>query len=363
MKINQRGLSLIEIIIGLGLLTFLGLIVTNLSKHVDRRNKIEAEDIQNLISKLGASKVITRDLMGASPSFNYLNLPDDLDKIARPFYVLAKNEYCQESSVSTCKRQYTLSIPKGAKISKYFYIISTRALPDESSKLSISAEGVFSLTTRRYSAINRDSTIPAQSISKSSSRAESPWTKSRLMMLTSNNDFYDCFNKTHTMGETDDCPINCSSPGACNYVAKREFKMLGIVNDSETELNFSKNRNLMKYKYKMCSLKKDLTCLTSRYDILSSKIFFERLPFMPGHDNGAYLAPVELVRYHIERSTPTSPEYKNVLMRSVATKSGSFESPRILMSGIQSLLFTRNNVSEPTIEYKIIKAKAQQTIK
>jgi hypothetical protein len=92
-------------------------------------------------------------------------------------------------------------------------------------------------------------------------------------------------------------------------------------------------------------------------------MLFENLPYLPGTDNLSSLTPVELVRYHLERPSPNSPDTKIVLMRSTATIVGSelsFESAHILMTGVQSIVFTRKNISAATVEYKLTKSLMNQ---
>ena len=367
--LNQKGVTLVEMVVTIGIIGVLGLILVNVSRYAERQTQIQTEDVQNMIAKLGASKILTRDLVNATPSFNYINLEDDFDSTPQPFFTLAKNEYCS----TDCKRTYSLNIPTGATVSKPFFAIVVRGFQKELVKLPLNPKNVFAgPAPHAYVALNRDSADINQSISKSTVRPDSPWTKGRLMMLTSKDDYYDCYNKTKSLGETAGCTLSCPTPGACDYVAKRELKLLGVVNTDERDMTFyqvASRPTLLKRNYNLCNINETLNC--SSYNsftpgLSTSKVFFEKMPFIPGHDNGAFLSPVELVRYHLERPIATSPDHKIVLVRSVATLSGgslSFERGHILMSGVQSIVFTRNNISNPTIEYKIVKARLQQSIK
>lgn len=368
-KFNQRGVTLVEMVVTLGVVSILGLIIVNVSRYAERQAKIQIEDVQTMISKLGASKVITRDLANSTPSFNYINLEDDLNEgTPRPFFVFAKNEYCQESAGNICKREFKLTIPDGQTLSKPFFVISVRGYNKEKLKFPISTEtDVYSSSTpKTYIGLNHT----ANKISKDDV-PESPWMKGRLIILTSNNDYYDCYNKVRTLTDNSSCPITCSTPGTCDYVAKREFKMLGIVNNDEKDLTFhavSSRPNLLKTNYSICAVNESMGCSGTNIsaNITSSQTLFEKMPFSPGLDNGSTFSPVELIRYHLERPAANSPDHQIRLFRSVASLSGStlsFESAHILMTGLQSIVFTRPNISNPTIEYKIIKARTQQSIK
>ncbi|GEM_PF-1573430 len=370
---NQKGVTLVEMVVTLGIIGVLGLILVNVSRYADRQVKIQIEDVQTMINKLGASKIMTRDLANANLSFNYIHLADDLDPATpRPFFVFAKNEYCQESASNVCRREYKLEIPTGQTVSKPFYAIVIRGYNNELLKFPRSVEkDVFTSSAPIvYNGLN-DPTDPVKNIEKSN-MPDSPWMADRLMMLTSNNDYFDCYNKIATMTDTTSCPITCTIPGTCNFVAKRELKLLGIVKADLKDLNFhtvSMRPDLLKKNYRICNLKEDMTCSSTinfPSGVVTSKTLFEKMPFIPGQDNGATLSPVELVRYHLERPTASSPDHQIRLFRSMASLSGgtlSFERAHILMTGVQSIVFTRTNISNPTIEYKINKVRLQKSIK
>lgn len=369
-KLNQRGVTLVEMVVTLGVVGILGLIIVNVSRYAERQAKIQIEDVQTMIAKLGASKIMTRDLANSTPSFNYINLEDDLTEgTPRPFFVYAKNEYCQETASNICKREYKLTIPDGQTNSKPFFIITIRGYNGERLKFPIAIEtDVFSSTAPYgYLGLNHtDHKITRNEV------PDSPWMKDRLMILSSNNDYYDCFNKVKTMGNTPCGPtVTCLTPGTCDYVAKREFKMLGIVRANEADMDFRpvKDRaTLLKTNYNICSVNDSMGCAGTNItaNITSSETLFKKMPFSPGLDNGASLSPVELIRYHLERPAPNSPDHQIRLFRSMASLDGSelsFQRAHILMTGVQSIVFTRPNISNPTIEYKIIKARTQQSIK
>ena len=160
--------------------------------------------------------------------------------------------------------------------------------------------------------------------------------------------------------------------GNCpDYAVARQMKLLGTVNSDEFDMTFknvASQSQLLKKQYKICRPNQNMTCSikTNIPNLNTSKKLIEKMPFIPGTDNLATITPVELVRYHLERPAANSPDSKILLMRSTATIVGgqlSFERAHILMSGIQSIVFTRNNVSNPTIEYKLIKVRYQKAIK
>ena len=369
LKLNQAGVTLVEMVVTLGVMSILGLIIVNVSRYADRQTKIQIEDVQTMIAKLGASKVITQDLANSTPSFNYINIPDDLNQTTpRPFFVYPKNEFCQETGGNVCRREYKLTIPPGEIRSKPFFIITIRGFKQERLKFPVSVEtDVYTSTSpRTYIGINHPQNIIVNNIVE-----ESPWMKGRLMMLISNNDYYDCYNKVKTMANTSACTVTCAIPGTCDYVAKREFKMLGVVNDDQKDMSFypvDERPLLLKTNYSICSVNESMNCSGTNIlaNLTSTAELFNKMPFSPGLDNGASLSPVELIRYHLERPAPNSPDHQIRLFRSMASISGSelsFERAHILMTGLQSIVFTRPNISNPTIEYKIIKARTQQSIK
>lgn len=363
---GQKGFTLVEIAITLSIVGVIGLIVVNVTRYADRQSKIQIEDIQTLIAKVGASKVIQRDLANASPSFNYLNIKDQKNP-SLPFFVYSRDEFCAEGNGVVCKREFKLSIPKGELVSDAFFLIVVKGFNKEKLKYSLSVEtDVFSQgSLPTYLGINHSGEI-----TKSPDNIESPWIAERLMLLSSNNSYYDCSNKLHSVDDSADCKISCSDPGKCNVAVKRELKMLGAVGKNQKDLEFFpviQREELLKTNYSICNVNESLGC-SSRINanVREPKILFEEMPYSPGMDNGAFFTPVELVRYHLERASPNSPDHEIRLLRSTATISGkylSFQRAHILMTGAQEVVFTRKNVSNPSIEYKITRAKPQQSIK
>jgi len=194
--------------------------------------------------------------------------------------------------------------------------------------------------------------------------------KDRIILLQSANSFYDC---NSTVNSFSPAPAGTCNVTGANFATTRQMKMLGVVNDDEIDMTFTpvaSRPNLLKNNYNICRPDQNLNCAInaniSDLIINSSAKLIENMPYIPGSDNLASITPVELIRYHLERPAANSSDTKIVLMRSVATIVGgqlSFERAHVLMSGIQSIVFTRKNVSTPTIEYKLIKVRYQSAIK
>jgi hypothetical protein len=335
--------------------------------YADRQGKIHTEDTFNLILKYGAAKVLVRDISNAAPTFNYINLMDDSNK---PFFVLAENEYCQNS---LCERKFTLEIPPTEVRSKPFFMLVVSGKPDEMIRFTLNSENIIEEGTGTYMSMNADVSIdPGLSIAKSTI-PYSPWEKGRLMLLQSSNSFYDCLSSTQDFSPSPaaSCTITCNPSGSCNYATTRQLKLLGRVNDAETDLVFTPvvlQTSLLKSSFKVCRPDKNMVCkITHDFpNLVSPQYFYENLPYVPGTDNLTSVTPVALIRYHLEKPSPNSPDHKIVLMRSVAEIVGgnlSFDRAHVLMSGVQKLVFTRRNISNPTLEYKMTEVNLQQSVK
>lgn len=365
---SQKGISLLELMVGVGLTGVVAIILFSLLQFAEKETKLISEDIQTMILKFGATKVMQRDFSNAYPSFNYLEVNDDNSK---PFLVLSQNEYCQ----SNCSRQLTLNIPTGAIHSdKVLYLIVVKGYPGERLKFSIDPYGLFNPTTKLYKYINAFVGDNDYTISKSK-RPESPWAAGRMILLNSEINFYDCLSGINGP-LTVSCALNLKNSTDGNYAIKRPFKMLGIVNTAEEELEFfevAARPDLLRKEYKTCRADKNINCTSGSINDLSgenamktAKVFFENLPILPGHDNGAYLQPVELIRYHLERPSPNAPDTQIQLMRSTASFNGtklSFDRAHLIMSGVKNVIFTRKNISNSVIEFKIIEANGRVRIK
>jgi prepilin-type N-terminal cleavage/methylation domain-containing protein len=365
--LNNQGFSLAEMTIATGLMGVLALIIYSVNQYTNKEIKIVTEDIQNLILKFGANKVLQRDLVNSTPSYNYLEFLDDNGK---PFFVHATNEYCQ----TDCERKLSLTILTGQTLSSPIFFLVNKRKPSEQEVMlnyPIKIENTLN-SSHQFDGLNANPDLP---INKSVTPL-SPWEKGRLLLLTSNVSYYDCLNTIHgnAGGGANNCLLTCantpSGAGTCNYAAKRPLKILGIVQDDEKNMEFhfvNNQLNLLKKDYRLCPVNQDMQCAANmNIDLNETKKFIENLPFIPGFDNQAFLQPVELVRYHLERPTPNSKDDKIVLMRSVATLSGtklSFERAHVLMSGVKSIVFTRKNISSATLEFKIDKVRLQTVIK
>ncbi|WP_408096424.1 hypothetical protein ACJVC5_15400 [Peredibacter sp. HCB2-198] len=360
-----NGFSMVEMMMALGLTGLMALIGVNLYEFSQKETKVLSEDIINTIARFGASKTLTYDLLSGEPSFNYVNLADDNNL---PFFALAKNEFCRNS---TCTRQLTLDIKPGAVKSRSFYIIVKRPQGKESLKFTIDPNLVYG-PDRSYAGINWQKADANYSITKSPERVDSPWQKGRLLMLTSEMDFYDCLSPVHSMTASGNCKVTCENSGTCNFIIKRPYKMLGGVSDNEVDMNYypieGAPTGLIKSAYQICRPNKDYVCAAT-VDISggleSSKTFFDKLPYIPGNDNRTTLAPVEIVQYWLERPNPTSPDHLIELRRARATLVGGrikFQKGVILMTGLQSIVFSRSNISNSIIDYKLKKVRLKKSL-
>lgn len=362
---NNKGFSLLEVMIAVGLSGLLATLGYNLYQFSTKETTALSEDIMVTIARFGASRVMTRDLSGAEPSFNYVNVNDDE---GLPFFTLAKNEYCRQAQ---CSRKLTMDIKKGQTRSKSIYFIVKKSVGKEMQRLSVHPRAVFK-PNKTFGGLNWQYGSEQYSISKSN-LPESPWVEKRLMMLTSEVEFFDCNQSILQTNFTGQCQVTCSVSGACEYAVKRPFKMLGVVNKSPSEdmtyYPINNNDSLLQTKYRICRPDKDFKCVGEvdiSSGIKSTKTFYERLPYIPGTDDRTILSPVEIVEYYLEKPSATAHDHQIVLKRAKASFTGSaikFDAPLTLMSGIQSIVFSRANISNPVIEYKLRKVRMKKSLK
>lgn len=361
--LGQGGITLVEMTVAMALMAVLGGIVYSVVQYAERQTRIQTEDIQNLIMKYGGSKLLQTDIARATPSFNFINFADDSNK---PFFTLAQNDYCQHAN---CERTFKMEIPSGNNKSKPLFFLTMNGIGKEILRFTIEPDSTF--TSGTYTGLNPKYSTPL-SISKSNMEP-SPWYKKRLIMLSTTNMFYDCNSQTNTMNPgTGSCKITCLSDTDCNYATTRFIKALGVVTNNELDMDIttpvSPHTTLFNNTYQLCRPDAFLNCVTTiNFTTNSTKNLIENMPYLPGSDNLTFISPVQLVRYHLEKPTPNSPDHTIILMRSVAEINGSnmlsFDRGHILMSGVQSIVFTRKNISNPTIEYKLNKARTQNSIK
>lgn len=361
----QSGFTMVEMSVALALTAVLGMVIYGVMNYTDRQSKIQTENIQDLILRYGASKVLVRDIANAAPTFNYINIKDD-DNL--PFFVYSQNEYCQPAAA--CSRKFTMEIPANNTLSEPIFFLSVKGASDEMIRFGIDPSMTFDSSTNDYLGVNYEKVVDATTGISKDIKPESPWVKDRIVLLQSANSFYDCNSTVNSFTPAPAGSCNVTGP---DFATTRQMKLLGVVNSDEIDMTYTpvaSRPNLLKNTYNICRPDQNLDCAInpaiSDLIINSSAKLIENMPYIPGSDNLASITPVELIRYHLERPAPNSPDTKIVLMRSVATIVGgqlSFERAHVLMSGIQSIVFTRKNVSTPTIEYKLIKVRYQSAIK
>lgn len=362
---NNRGFSLLEVVIAVGLTGFLATVGYNLYQFATKETAVLSEDIMVTMARFGASRVLTRDLSGAEPSFNYVNVNDD-DGL--PFFTLAKNEYCRQEK---CERKLTLELKTGQTRSKSIYFIVKKSVGKEIQRLSVHPRSVFK-PDKSYGGPNWQYSSTQYSISKSN-LPESPWIEKRLMMLTSEVEFFDCNTSILKTNFTGTCRITCPTSGTCEYAVKRPFKMLGVVDKSPsadmTYYPIDNNESLLQTKYRICRPDQEFKCIGEvdlTGGIKSTKTFYEKLPYIPGTDDRTVLSPVEIVEYYLEKPSKEAQDHQILLKRARASFSDGaikFDAPLTLMSGIQAVVFSRANISNPVIEYKLRKVRMKKSIK
>jgi prepilin-type N-terminal cleavage/methylation domain-containing protein len=359
--IGQSGFTMIEVTVTLALTAVLGLSISGVMNYANRQTKIQTEDIQSLIIRYGASKVLVRDIANAAPSFNYINFKDD-DNL--PFFIYSQGELC---TPTTCSRKFTMSIAAGATKSRPLFLLTVKGGIEEMIRFGVNPINAFDGTTNAFIGVNPSPTSTT-GISKTVIPS-SPWEKGRIVLLQTTNSFFDCSSMVNNSTPSGSCTITCQ--GAClDYAASRQMKMIGVVDNDEEDMTYTSvvgQPALFKKDYSICR-PDSATCpiKVSVPNLNSAKKLFENMPYIPGSDNLATITPVGLVRYHLERPNVNSPDNQIVLVRSEATLVGtklSFVRAHVLMTGIQSIVFTRKNVSNPTIEYKFTKVRYQSAIK
>jgi len=360
MKLNNRGVSLVEMIVGLAMMAVIFLAVETYMRSTNKTVKGVTEDMQAQILTLGAEKIILNDIANVNPSFNYLNTPDD---DGNQFFSLDYVDVCEADD---CGRKLTLSVPDGSEYSdQAMYMIVVKGVGGERLSWAVPPHKVFN-SSNNYAGINYQVADEDFSISKTD-RTDSPWAKDRLLILSSNVSYYDCLNGVLSSSTT--CNFTCAGSNNCNKPLKRQFKILGVVNEDEDELSYvaitdsiHSAANLRLKHFKNCRKGTNNLCVPASVNlvggttgIITPKIFFEQMPVYPGLDNRSTLQPVELVKYYLYRQDGADKD-KTVLIRESATYQGGslkFTKSHKLLFGLESIEFTRENISQSGIGMKI----------
>lgn len=205
MKRNDKGFSMMELVISLGIMSLVGVGINSMLQTTNKNVGNLTDDIQQSILRLGAEKFIQKDIVNAAPSYNYLNVLDDTGKW---FYAFDKTFLCEEKK---CERTITLNLPAGqTSSSKVLYILRVKGRGEEKLVFNIDPETVFSESAPNdYKFINVNISDPDKDISKSASRPYSPCDADRLLLQNSKISIYDCYNGVNST--TSACNFSCNS--------------------------------------------------------------------------------------------------------------------------------------------------------
>lgn len=350
---KQQGFSLVEVMVATALAAVLGVSGYSLYEYAKKSTDRVSDGIQMSIARLGASSILKRDLSSAELSFNYININDDK---GNAFFTHAKHQYCRHKD---CSRELTLEIKGSDTVSKPIYFIIRKSLINETQKLSVHPRSVFN--GHLYAGINWRHNEPTYSLSRDHFPITS-WEEKRLMMVASENDFFDC-NLSSKSSNASTCIIDCASSGQCDYSIKRPFKFLGMVANKPSidmnEVRVDSSSNLLLRNYDICRPNKVNSCASKiPANLTTTKEFYEKLPYTPGADERTNLYYVEIVKYYLVKSDPPSKEGVSLVRALGSYSSGNvkFEHPVKIMSGLTAVKFSRVNVSNPVIEYQFISA-------
>lgn len=347
MNLKQKGFSLVEMMIAVSLAAILGIGGYSLYIYSKKNTDRISEDIHTAITRLGASSILKKDLSAAELSFNFLNITDDN---GLPFFTLAKNQYCKHDE---CSRELTLSASEENKTSKPIYFILRKSYLNETQKLTVHPKSVFN--GKNYAGINWQYDSAMYSLSRKHFPLTS-WEEGRMMLVSSENDFYDC-NLSSKSNKSSTCLIECNNPGKCDFSIKRPFRFLGVVaptpSQDLTDLTIENSNSLLLRDYNVCRPNKDNGCANHiQANVTSSKTLYEKLPYIPGADDRTSIYHVNVVKYYLEYSDDKVHLYRSL---------GEVEGGRVkfgkgikIMTGLKSIVFSRANVSNPSIEYRFI---------
>ena len=349
MKINQKGFSLVEVTIALGVLGGILYGLMQFATFSEKETRQATEDIQLKINELGAERFMLTDVLNSFPGFNFLNVKDDNNKW---FYAFDPEFVCEEVG---CERSVKLEIPPGQTESEKFYMLILKGASNEMLELNFDPESSLS-NTGIYTQMNDASNV-STNISKTGVPS-SPWEAGRLMLLSSNIRLFDCFSGLISDRRT--CSVSCVDQGTCNKSIKRKIKILGVVDSAEEEISSlvgASSDSLLKKRFRGARQDKSGN-FVAFFSIFadnspSVKKFFENLPYVPGLNNNVYAQPVELVRYFIKSF---GDKKNNRLIRQKATFVGnlpSFSNGFNVFIGAQSVEFKRSSSSSASIKFKI----------
>jgi hypothetical protein len=319
---NQKGMTIIDILIGVALMALLGGLISSTNLFVNKQFVNLKNDMDDSIDSNLAERMLFSDLAGLEPSFNNLKTVDDSGYGFFDYYP----DVPANSVRTPLTREAVLSIPK-QRLEFYVVIqdIKAGALlnyePSSAYEIGDAPDDFNQAATLTFDSINKKNWVAVQ--------RPNFWVDEKLLLV-------DTPARVRPVTSTGN--INMSVlPRSPIFIGRVSGKDLAFDNHFKTYFNVNHP--------------------DSGAEINTLDKFFRDLPSVGGGQPLVRIRAVRLIRYYLEpyedQRLVTKPSrlYKSEFVN------GKFSDPFLMADKVDRLVFKRDSVLKRMMYFKLIKAK------
>lgn len=318
---NRRGVTAIELVVGIGIVAILTGIVITSQMMVTKEQVKMSNQLESSIDTTLAERMVFRDLNAVDPSYNNLLVKDDAGFGFFDYYP----DVPAQSLTTPINREVTLKL--GQRTEFYILVQDQNAGPlmnyDPPAAYNIgTAPADFNKSADlQFSSLNRNKWVSVQ--------RPNFWVQGRLLML-------DTPARVRPLNKTGmlDMSIAPRSPifiGAVNGESLiMDGVVKGLINVAEPETGD---------------------------EIANPDIFFRRLPAMGGGQPLVRLRAVKMIKYYLAKYSDPKLAASLPNLYKAVYEDGKWSDPILLADKVESFNLRRDSVLKRIIYFKLKKAK------
>lgn len=319
---NQKGLTIIDILIGIALMALLGGLISSTHLFVNKQFVSLKNDMDDSIDSNLAERMLFSDLANLEPSFNNLKTVDDKGYGFFDYYP----DVPANAVRTPLAREAELSITK-QRMEFYVVIqdIKAGALlnyePSTAYDIGNAPDDFNVAATLAFASLNKNSWVSVQ--------RPAFWTEGKLLLV-------DTPARVRPVTPTGNIDMSIL-PRSPIYVGRVSGKDLAFDNNLKTYFN--------------------VTHPDSGVELNSMDKFFLNLPSVGGGQPLVRIRAVRLIRYYLEPYEDQRLLTKPSRLYKTEFVGGKFTEPFLMADKVDRLVFKRDSVLKRMMYFKLIKAK------
>lgn len=315
MPLNNKGLSLVELLVAVGILGISALVVGSTQVMINRELTNSEKVIQSKIESLTGEKLLFFDLQSANVSFNNVLIRDDNSK---NFFDYIPDLPISASSNSEPERKITLSTKEGSNKTEIVFLMDDPSLgpvlvydPSAAYKIGEAPADLNTPASLTFEGLNRKEWIANQ--------RENFWKTAHLLML-------DTTARIRSMFGTVDMKVPPRSP-----------IFVGKVNGD----NLSADAILKKYL--------NVTHPETGQEIGDADTFLRTVPSAGGGIPTVRIRAITAIRYSVENTGNNMRLWRTIY----SPETGTWERKFLINENLDSVVFERSSVSSKIVTVKM----------